>query len=197
MPPLIERFAPASEAHIHAFGKPDPGGEASLRHSDQDRNIGVKGARNEVDEPLAIGFRTAKTVDDYEIGAIFDRGCEADRQTGEPVRVEPAPSRGCSVARCEPDDFAVREYDDTELRIFRLTGAATLDNPNRPVPGTMEIGGEAGDQRVRVFASAVNQGRQIGLGVEGQATSLSMYSRVYTELLDVGKPQAHPRKGWA
>jgi len=196
MPPLIERVAPASEAHIHAFGKPDPGGEASLRHSDQDRNIRVEGQGNEVDEPLAFGFRTAEAVEDDEIGAIFDRGREPNRETGEPVRVEPASNRR-SLGRCEPDDFAVREYDDTELRIFRLTGAATLDDPDRPVAGTVEIGGEAGEQRVRVFASAVNQGRQIGLGVEGQAASLSMYSRVYTELLDVGKPQAHPRKGRA
>jgi hypothetical protein len=65
-----------------------------------------------------------------------------------------------------------------------------LDDPYRPVAGTMEIGGEAGDQRVRVLANTVNQGRQIGLGVEGQAASLSIYSRVYIELLDVGKLQA-------
>ena len=158
MPPLIERVAPAGEADIHAFGKPDPGGEASLRHSDQDRDIRVEGQGNEVNEPLAFGFRMAEAVEDDEIGAIFDRGCEADRQTGEPVRVEPASNR-CSLGCCEPDDFAVREYNDPELRIFRLTGAATLDDPYRPVAGKVEIGGEAGDQRVRVFASAVNQGR--------------------------------------
>ena len=192
MPPLIERVAPASEADIHTFGKPDPGGEASFWHSDQDRNIGVKGARNEVDEPLAIGFRTAKTVDDYEIGTIFDRGCEPDGDTGEPVGVEPASDRVRSVVRCEPDNFAIREHDDTELRIFRLTGAATLDHPDWPVAGTVEIVGEAGDQRVRLFASAVNQGRQVALGVEGQAASLSIYPCVYTVCFGVGKSQARP-----
>ena len=190
MPPLIERVALASEAHIHAFGKPDPSGEASLRDGDQDRNIRVESQGNEVDEPLAFGFRTAKAVEDDEIGAIFDRGCEPDRETGEPIRIESASNRGRCVVRCEPDDFAVREHDDTELRIFRLTGTATLDDPDRPVTGTAEIVGEALDQRVRVLTSAVNQGRQVALGVEGQAASLSIYPCVYTALPGVGKPQA-------
>jgi len=164
------------------------------RHSDQDRNIRVEGHGNKINKPLAFGLRTAEPVDDNEIGTIFDRRCESDRETGEPVRVEPASMRGRSAVRCKPDDFAFRKYDDTQLRIFRVTGPATLDDPNRSVAGTVEIGGEAGDQRVRVFASTVNQGRQIGLGVEGQAASLSIYSCVYTELLDVGKPQVHLRR---
>jgi len=104
------------------------------------------------------------------------------------------PCAGAPPSVASPTTSRSGKYDDTQLRIFRVTGPATLDDPNRSVAGTVEIGGEAGDQRVRVFASTVNQGRQIGLGVEGQAASLSIYSCVYIELLDVGKPPVHLRR---
>jgi hypothetical protein len=74
--------------------------------------------------------------------------------------------------RCQPDHFTVRQHDDAEPRIFRPAAATELNDAHRSPTGSAEIGGEAGDQPVRIVVGPVDDGSQIALGVEAHAAFL-------------------------
>jgi hypothetical protein len=103
---------------------------------------------------------------------------------------------GCKILGCEPDDFTTRQHNDAQPRIFRPAATAELNDAHRTAPGPAEIGGEAGNQAVRIVIGPVDDGSQIALGIEAHAaflvgaTQAAMYPDIYIALRKTGKPDS-------
>src|SRR5262249_24066732 len=93
VPPGFQGRAIAVQLDAHAVGEFDPIGKAMAGDCDHDRNVGAERSFDQVGKALAFTLLTSESVDDDEIGTLFDRACNLAAGVKQLPDIEPATGR--------------------------------------------------------------------------------------------------------
>ena len=125
--------------------------------------IGIESPLDEVAQALAVPLPLAEAVDDDEVGAPSH--CFGDTLAGvlQPRDVEPAAAgSGIEILRQQQFLAAVKQYS----RQAGVGALACLHHADDAEAPSVQIGGKAAQDRVRILVRAVDKGGKVALGIE-------------------------------
>ena len=182
-PPLVQRAPIASKFHAHAARKFDPIGKAMVSDCNQDGNVSVQGALNQIGQASSITLALAEPVYDHEICAGLDRISNPGARALESIEVKPAAfCAGVEILGQQQLFTAVNQLR-RQARIGALTGLYHADSTKASL---IQVRREGAQDGVGVLMLVIDKGGQVALGrrtfwlsLELMRPLVSLFSYIY------------------